>query len=1025
VKQAVTDALEFPEPERAAFLVRTCPDAAVHAEAERLLRACERASSMDSLLDVPVAQFAASLVAEVDARERVDVAALQAELAGRYTIERELGRGGMATVYLARDERHSRHVALKVVHAGLTHQTGGLSALRFEREIEIAARLAHPHILPLHDSGTAAGMLFYIMPYVDGASLRDRLARGGPQPLDVTLRVLSQVTRALAHAHRQGVVHRDIKPGNILLNQDGDALVSDFGIATALAAVSNAETREDTAPGASDVVFGTVGYSAPEQVRGNLPVDQRADLYSLGVVAYEMLAGSRPFTGRAQPLQAADVPNGPEPLATRRPDVPPTLANLVMQLLATSPDNRPQDTTEVLRILDQAAAGGAMKGASPAVASHRLRRRLVLAGGLPLLMLAPWLAATLWQGDGRGSKSDQAFELTRRGNQLATMRDYDNLIRARDYYEQAITQDSSFAQAHAGLADVYVMLGVMGFARPHEVFPKGIRAAEKALALDDRLVGAQAVLAHAKFVYEFDWEGAEAAFKKAFAMDSRYALAHRFYGMYLHSLGRHEEAREHIVEAGKLDQRTSVVAEQLIGLVYVNIGQPDSAIFHLQQALNFDSGISLAHQQLAHAYLQKGMHAEAIAAMQRASALSGARDSAQLAYILAATGRRAEARQVLQKLLDSRSQRYLPEFHIAMAYGGLGDVDEAFRWLETGYHERGSFMQGLAVAAGFESIRADPRFDQLLRKMKLPTGLAAPASSKSFHRYSVGADSFGVYIPPLVDTLRGVLLMIAGAPIESRAGSLPIIRGGPNTSNEVFDDSTLREWKQKLRQFADDQRFALLAERVTVSSLAVGGADMVRRALDTLAQIVSRPELQHAPLFLFGHSAGACPVVDFAAANPLRVLGFIASKHTCHPFTVSAANAVPGYLLMGELDTEAGNSAITESFERNRQAGAVWALAVQPGSGHEYLFDVDLFIEWMNTVAELRLPRSVTPGQPVVLRPIGEARGWLANRQTLEIGPFNCYSGNKSTAAWLPSLQTARRWQALVSQRSVSAVSRC
>ncbi|MGH7459949.1 MAG: serine/threonine-protein kinase, partial [Longimicrobiales bacterium] len=285
VKRVVTEALELPAETRAEFLVRTCPDA-LHKDAEQLLRACERASSANSFLDTPAAQFAASIIENVE-QQPVDLVALQTELAGRYTIERELGRGGMATVYLARDERHGRRVALKVVHSSPAPYIAGSGAVRFQREIEIAARLTHPHILPLHDSGTAAGGLYYVMPYVAGESLRDHLARSGPLSVDVALRVLRDVARALAHAHRQGIVHRDIKPGNILLNQDGDALVADFGIASALAAASTADRVPEH--GIAELAFGTPAYSAPEQLTGEPRTDQRVDLYAFGVMAYEML----------------------------------------------------------------------------------------------------------------------------------------------------------------------------------------------------------------------------------------------------------------------------------------------------------------------------------------------------------------------------------------------------------------------------------------------------------------------------------------------------------------------------------------------------------------------------------------------------------------------------------------------------------------------------------------------------------------------------------------------------------------
>ena len=205
---------------------------------------------------------------------------------GRYRIEREVGRGGMATVFVARDLPHDRPVAIKVLHPNLI---ASVSAERFLREIRIVAALHHPHILPLHDSGEVDGLLFYVMPYVEGESLRQRLAREGALPLEDALRIAREVAGALAHAHARGVIHRDVKPENILLH-DGGALVADFGVARALH-----DTQGPGTPLTSDgLVVGTAAYASPEQAAGG-DLDARGDVYSLGCVLFEMLAGAPPF----------------------------------------------------------------------------------------------------------------------------------------------------------------------------------------------------------------------------------------------------------------------------------------------------------------------------------------------------------------------------------------------------------------------------------------------------------------------------------------------------------------------------------------------------------------------------------------------------------------------------------------------------------------------------------------------------------------------------------------------------------
>jgi TolB-like protein len=273
---------------------------------------------------------------------------LQADLAERYVLERELGRGGMATVYLARDLRHDRLVALKVLRPDLAATLG---PERFLQEIKLAARLQHPHILPMFDSGEAEGSLWYAMPFVEGESLRDRLAREGELPVGDAVRVLRDIGSALAYAHRHGIVHRDIKPANVLLLSDGGALVADFGVAKALSAAAH-----DGGLTMSGLVVGTPAYMAPEQAAGDPTADHRADLYSLGLVAYELLTGQPPFLGRTpQALLAAHATENPEPVSKRRPALSPALAALVMRLLEKRPADRPQTANDVLRALEDVA----------------------------------------------------------------------------------------------------------------------------------------------------------------------------------------------------------------------------------------------------------------------------------------------------------------------------------------------------------------------------------------------------------------------------------------------------------------------------------------------------------------------------------------------------------------------------------------------------------------------------------------------------------------------------------------------
>jgi serine/threonine protein kinase/tetratricopeptide (TPR) repeat protein len=308
------------------------------------------------------------------------VARLAAALADRYRIERELGAGGMATVYLAQDLKHDRKVAIKVLRQELA---ASLGADRFLREVHIAAQLQHPHILTLIDSGVADGFLYYVMPYVEGETLRAKLARDGEFPVADAVRILREVADALAYAHAHGLVHRDVKPENIMLS-GRHALVMDFGVAKA---VSEATGRQSlTTVG---VALGTPTYMAPEQATADPHVDHRADLYALGVIAYELLTGRPPFTGNTpQQVIAAHVTQAPDPVTRHRAAVPAPLAELVMRCLEKKPADRPQSAQLLLdRFEELATPSGGMTptGTAPHRAVRRSRTSMYVISGLLLV----------------------------------------------------------------------------------------------------------------------------------------------------------------------------------------------------------------------------------------------------------------------------------------------------------------------------------------------------------------------------------------------------------------------------------------------------------------------------------------------------------------------------------------------------------------------------------------------------------------------------------------------------------------
>ena len=335
-----------------------------------------------------------------------DTAQLAAALGGRYQIERQVGQGGMAIVYLARDLKHDRRVALKVLRPELSSAMG---VERFPREIQIIAQMHHPHILPLHDSGEAGGYLYYVMPFVDGETLRQRIARTGPMSISETLRLLREIADALSYAHGLGVMHRDIKPDNVMLSGK-HATVTDFGVAKAVRA--SALDKLTTV----GIAVGTPQYMAPEQATADEGTNHRADLYALGVLGYEMLSGEPLFTGpTAQAILSAHVLQPPPDVRERRPEVPAALAETLLKCVAKDPNARWQSADELLTALEGIVAtpsGGVTPtntrplpavGAPPPASSPPMRSRAQWMGiGGTVVAVALAIAAYLQFAGGGG-----------------------------------------------------------------------------------------------------------------------------------------------------------------------------------------------------------------------------------------------------------------------------------------------------------------------------------------------------------------------------------------------------------------------------------------------------------------------------------------------------------------------------------------------------------------------------------------------------------------------------------------------
>jgi serine/threonine protein kinase len=375
-----------------------------------------------------------SVPVHMDASALNDSTPLGRSLAERYTVLREIGAGGMAKVFLAEDLRHRRKVAIKVLHPELSAVIG---SERFLKEIELTANLQHPHILPLFDSGDADGQLYYVMPYVEGETLRARLDREQQLPVADAVRIAREVADALAYAHKRGVVHRDIKPENVLL-QDGHALVADFGIALA---VQQAGAGRLTQTGLS---LGTPQYMSPEQAMGERVIDQRTDIYALGAVTYEMLAGEPPFTGpTAQAIIARAMTERPRSLVSVRETLPPAVNQAVMTALAKLPADRFSTASEFSDALTR--EGTSAVNPSPAVAqSARTTRALV-----PLAMLAAGLIIEGVFATSRGDRRKCAAILVNRATRQCALRRGPRSVRPATSFSRCLTGRTERGVGHA------------------------------------------------------------------------------------------------------------------------------------------------------------------------------------------------------------------------------------------------------------------------------------------------------------------------------------------------------------------------------------------------------------------------------------------------------------------------------------------------------------------------------------------------------------------------------------------------
>jgi TolB-like protein/Tfp pilus assembly protein PilF len=766
---------------------------------------------------------------------------LKAALADRYQIEREIGSGGMATVFLARDLKHHRQVAIKVLR---TELAATLGPERFVREIEIAAKLSHPHILPLFDSGEADGILYYVMPFVEGESLRERLDREGRLSVAETVRLVDEIASALSYAHEQGVVHRDVKPENIMLS-GGRAVVADFGIGRAVTAAGG-----DRLTGTGFAV-GTPAYMSPEQAFGDANVDSRSDVYSLGCVAYEMVSGHAPFEAETPQALLAKQAAGTVPsLRATDPTILLFFERAVERALAKRPTDRFQSASAFAEALTsemvvarvggrwaswRAPAGAAIgvvvvaawwlstvmggpayerlavlppvnimndaeqehiiQGMLNGLISELGQAGITVIGSVQSMMryrdseMTPREIAAemgvdavlesffLWQGDsvaidvrltdGRSEESlwshhydedarnvlllfrqvtgavadeihaeltpqaeahlasarpvnRQAFEAWLQGEfylEKLTPRDIDTAL---EYFEMAREIDPDYALAYTGIGLAWGFRQQMGFAPPSEAAPKARAAVARATDLDSTLVEVQYALALLRTWTDWDWEGAEAAYRRAIQLNPNFPDVRANYSHFLCMMLRQDEAMPQIERAIALDPFNPLFQNHLGWVLYFG-RRYDEAIAQFQDLLRRAPNYLAALGGLVEVYHAKGMYEEEVAAQRSAYTVTGFTEEEEaLASFYAEGDYQGAMRRFADTLVALRSVRPVSPWQIAGSYLSAGEKNQALDWLERSFEERNPMMPYLSVYPFVDPLRGDPRFQDLLRRMKLP-----------------------------------------------------------------------------------------------------------------------------------------------------------------------------------------------------------------------------------------------------------------------------------------------------------------
>ena len=752
---------------------------------------------------------------------------------GPYEITGAIGAGGMGEVYRARDTRLGRDVAIKILPQHLTAKANVKQ--RFEREARAISSLQHPNICTLYDVGHQDGTDFLVMEYLEGETLSKRLERG-PLATAEMLRIAIEIADALEKAHRQGVVHRDIKPGNIMLTKSGAKLL-DFGLAKAAVAptvvdLSNSPTASheicddpNTQLTAQGAIVGTFQYMAPEQVR-NESVDTRADIFSFGCVLYEMATGERAFA-RPSPAETLSAILHDTPVAPtrRRSELPKGLDRVVAHCLEKDAAVRFQSTHDLkfaLAALAPSPEPAAVREGMASVAvlpfvnlggdpeneffadgvtedviahlakirslkvisrtsimifkksdcslreiSERLGTSTVLEGSVRragnrvrivaqlidgatdkhiwadtydrdltdifaiqtdvALKIASALRAELSNDERtrvsrRPTPDLEAYEIYLRGRNSFNRFTEEGYRRSLLEFEAAVARDPKFALAWASIAEAYAEMVAQGCAEsdtpPEEMISRAMAAANRALEIDDELAEAHGIAGLMRFIFDFDWQGAEREFLRAIELSPNSAEAHDHYSWLCASLERYDDALREVRRARELDP---VLIQSDVATTLLRAGRTEEALCEARRSVQDEPGSPRCHSNLGWALIFHGEKAAGISSLERSVALSPGATLflAQLGQAYALAGDMERARKILGQLRERAAREFVSPYHLAYVYAGLGEVDATMECLERAYERRSGGIYGVKGSFLFKNLRSEPRFQALLRKMNL------------------------------------------------------------------------------------------------------------------------------------------------------------------------------------------------------------------------------------------------------------------------------------------------------------------